>query len=303
MRAVAFHRPGPPDVLEILDLPDPEPGPGQVRVRVRAAGVQPVDTAIRRGVRLGFEVASPQVLGNDFAGTVDALGAGVNGVAVGDAVLGWSLMACYAEFVVVGVDQIVPRPAGMPWEHAGVLASSGQTAHTALRALRVGEGDTVLVHAAAGGVGTFAVQMARAWGAAVLGTCGEANADHVRALGAVPVRHGEGLADRVRAAAPAGVDAALDMVGGETLRASVELVEDRERVGTIVDYPGAAELGVVGIRSLRSVERLREVVELYERGALRVHVSRAFPLEEAAEAHRVSELRRTRGKLALVMGE
>ncbi|MEV2275912.1 NADP-dependent oxidoreductase [Nocardiopsis sp. NPDC049922] len=303
MRAVAFHRPGPPDVLEVLDLPDPDPGPGQVRVRVRAAGVQPVDTAIRRGVRLGFEVASPQVLGNDFAGTVDVLGEGVNAVAVGDAVLGWSLMACYAEFVVVGVDQIVPRPEGMPWEHAGVFASSGQTAHTALRTLRVGEGDTVLVHAAAGGVGTFAVQMARAWGATVLGTCGAANADHVRALGAVPVRHGEGLADRVRAVAPAGVDAALDMVGGQTLRTSAELVKDRERVGTIVDYPGAAELGVVGIRSRRSVGRLREIVELYERGALRVHVSRAFPLEEAAEAHRVSELRRTRGKLALIVAE
>ncbi len=301
MRAVAFRAPGPPDVLEVLDLPDPVPGPGQVRVRVRAAGVQPVDTAIRRGAPLGFPVRLPQVLGNDFAGTVDAVGEGVSGVAAGDDVIGWALMACYAEYVVAGADQCVPRPAGMPWEQAGVLASSAQTASSALEALGVGEGDTVLVHAAAGGVGTFAVQIALALGATVVGTSGEANADHVRSLGAVHVRHGEGLADRVRAAAPGGVDAALDMVGGPTLRLSADLVKDPARVGTLVDYPTAGELGAVGIRSRRSAERLRGITALYGDGSLRVHVSRTLPLAEAAEAHRLSETRRTRGKIALLV--
>ncbi len=301
MRAVAFPRTGPPEVLESVDLPDPEPGPGQVRVRVRAAGVQPVDTALRRGAPIGPPAPLPRVPGNDFAGTVDRLGAGVASPAVGDAVLGWAWTSCYAEYGVVGADHCAARPAGMPWEEAGVLASSAQTAHTALEDLRVGPGETLLVHAAAGGVGTFAVQLARVLGARVLGTCGPGNEEHVASLGAVPVRHGEGLAGRVRALAPEGVDAALDMVGGDTLRLSVALVGDPARVGTLVDHAAAERAGALGLRSRPGADRLGAIVDLYAAGELRVHVSHALPLHEAARAHRLSETRRTRGKIALLV--
>lgn len=301
MRAVVFPRTGPPEVLETVDLPDPEPGPGQVRVRVRAAGVQPVDTALRRGVPIGPPVAPPRIPGNDFAGTVDRLGEGVDAFAVGDPVLGWRWTSCYAEYVVVAADQCVPRPEGMPWAEAGVLPSSAQTAHTALADLGVGAGDTLLVHAAAGGVGTFAVQLARALGARVIGTCGPANEEHVSSLGATPVRHGEGLADRVRALAPDGVDAALDMVGGDILHLSVALVGDPSRVGTLVDHAGALQTGALGLRSRPGADRLAEIADLYAEGGLRVHVSHALPLHEAERAHRISETRRTRGKIALLV--
>ncbi|MFC3997696.1 NADP-dependent oxidoreductase [Nocardiopsis sediminis] len=301
MRAVAFRSPGPPEVLEVIEADDPVPGPGQVRVRIRAAGVQPVDTAVRRGVPLGFPVTPPQILGNDFAGTVDRVGAGTAAPAVGDDVLGWALLACYAEYVVVDAGQVVAKPPSMPWTEAGALPASAQTAHTALSELGVGRGDAVLVHAAAGGVGAFAVQIARAWGATVIGTAGPHNHDFLRFLGAVPVAHGDGLVERVRAVAPGGVDAVLDMVGGAALRDSLDLCADRARVGTIVDYAAAAELGVRGIRSRRSAERLREIIALYEQRAVRVHVSGAYPLEKAADAHRASETRRTRGKLVLLV--
>lgn len=301
MRAVVFPRTGPPEVLETVDLPDPEPGPGQVRVRVRAAGVQPVDTALRRGVPIGPPLPEPRIPGNDFAGTVDRVGEGVGDFAVGDPVLGWAWTSCYAEYAVVGADRCVPKPEGMPWEEAGVLPSSAQTAHTALEDLGVGEGDTLLVHAAAGGVGTFAVQLARVLGARVIGTCGPANDGYLASLGAVPVRHGPGLADRVRALAPEGVDAALDMVGGDTLRLSVDLVGDPGRVGTLVDHAQALRLGAPGLRSRPRADRLAGIVDLYTKGELRVHVSHALPLHEAARAHRLCETRRTRGKIALLV--
>jgi NADPH:quinone reductase-like Zn-dependent oxidoreductase len=187
----------------------------------------------------------------------------------------------------------------MPWEEAGVLTASGQTAHTALGTLGVGHGDTVLIHAAAGGVGSFAVQIARAWGARVIGTASERNHDYLRSLGAVPVVYGPGLVDRVKAAAPEGVSAALDAAGEEALRASVELVGDRSRIGTIVAFDRVEELGVRAIRSQRSKDRLAELVQLYEQGELKIHVSRTFSLSEAAEAHRIVESGHVRGKVVL----
>ncbi|MBC2876994.1 MULTISPECIES: NADP-dependent oxidoreductase [Streptomyces] len=303
MKAAAINAFGGPEVVEPLDLPTPEPGPGQVRVRVRAAGVQPVDGAVRRGLlHAGAAPAFPLTIGNDFAGVVDRTGDGADAFPAGAEVLGWALMACHAEYVVVPADQLVAKPAGMPWEVAGAFSASAQTAHTALELLGVGAGDTLLVHAAAGGVGTVAVQLARAYGATVIGTASPRNHDYLRSLGAVPVAYGDGLVERVRALAPQGVTVALDAAGGAALDASVELVADRERIGTIVDHGRAPALGVRALTTQRSAARLSTLTGLWAEGRLRVEVSRTFPLERAADAHRAIETGHGRGKIALVMG-
>ncbi len=231
MKAVAFHSPGTPDVLQIMEFDPPVPKLNQVRVKVKAAGVQPVDCAIRgQGFSPpGVEIRYPQILGNEFAGIIDVVGAGVEDFSVGDEVIGWSLLSSYAEYVVVPTSQIVKKPKSMSWEEAGVFTASGQTAHTALQELGIGKGDTLLVHAAAGGVGTFAVQLARAWGATVIGTASPNNHDYLRTLGAIPVTYGEGLVERVRKLAPNGIDAALDAAGEEALRASIELIQDKKK--------------------------------------------------------------------------
>ncbi|MEU3561622.1 NADP-dependent oxidoreductase [Kitasatospora sp. NPDC006786] len=302
MKAVTVTGNGGPEVLRVAEVPDPRPGPGEVRVRVYAAGVQPVDLAIREGFRPpGLAVEPPFVLGNEFAGVVDALGPDAGHWRVGDEVLGFRVLGGQADLVTVDADRLVAKPAGMPWEQAGSLSASGQTAHVALTGLGVGPGDTLLVHGAAGGVGTVAVQLARAWGAAVIGTASERNHDYLRELGAVPVTYGEGLVERVRAVAPQGVTAAFDAAGRGALEASVELVADRTRIGTVVDYPGAERLGVRGLRGERTAGRLAELVELWEAGGLRLEISESFPIERVAQAHKLVGAGHVRGKVVLTM--
>ncbi|MEJ8545064.1 NADP-dependent oxidoreductase [Brevibacillus borstelensis] len=300
MKAAAFSTFGPPEVLQVVEFADPQVGADQVRVRVKAAGVQPFDWAVRSGWSPPYyPVKFPQILGNEFAGVIDQVGENVTGYSVGDEVLGWSLLSCYAELVVVSADQIVAKPKEMPWETAGVMSASGQTAHTALEELGVGEGDTVLIHAAAGGVGTFSVQLARAWGATVIGTASQINHEYLRSLGAIPVAYGDGLLERVKALAPGGVDAALDAVGGEALPVSVKLVENKARIGTLVDFDRAEELGVRSIRSQRSRARLQELVGLYTQGLLSIHIWKSFSLDHAADAHREAETGHVRGKVVI----
>ncbi len=288
MRAAALSSFGPPEVLQLAEVADPQAGPGEVRVRVRAAGVLPFDVRVRNGWSPpGQTLAFPVVPGNEFAGTVDQLGDGVTGFALGDDVLGFTVLNSYAEYLVVGADQIVPKPEAMPWEVAAGFSGNGQGAHMALEALGVAPGDTVLINAAAGGLGTFAVQLAKAWGATlVIGTASEANHDYLRSLGAVPVSYGEGLVDRIRAIAPDGVDAALDAAGPDALRASVEVTKDRDRVVTMVSFDAAKELGLRDWGGARSAARLAELVDLYEQGKLRIHIRRTYPLDRAADAHR-----------------
>jgi NADPH:quinone reductase-like Zn-dependent oxidoreductase len=302
MRAVVFDEHGPPEVLRVAQLPVPEPGPGQIRVRVRATGVQPFDTGLRRGGS-GFPVTFPQQIGNEYAGVVDATGPDVTGLAVGDEVLGWVFLAGLADYVVVDASAAVAKPPTMPWEVAGSLSASGQSAYTALHELGVGAGQVVLVHAAAGGVGTVAVQLARAWGARVIGTAGEANHDYLRDLGAEPVTYGDGLVDRVRALTPNGVDAVVDGAGGQALRDSIRLVAEPDRVVTLVDHALAEGLGARGVRAQRSAQRLAELVSLWEKGSLRLHVRATYPLEEAAAAHREVERGHGRGKVVVVLDD
>ena len=245
-------------------------------------------------------VKFPARLGNEGAGVIDAVGPGVSGFAPGDEVLGPAAGA-YADTVLFEADQIVRKPGMMPWAEAGVLSASGQTASTALDDLEVEAGETLLIHAAAGGVGQIAVQLAIARGALVIGTASEANHDFLRSLGALPVAYGPGLAERVRALAPGGVDAALDGAGGDALETSLELVPKKERIGTIADQAGAARLGIRAIGTRRSAERLSELVRLYSLGKLRVLIWKEFPLADAAAAHRESEGRHLRGKVVLTV--
>jgi NADPH:quinone reductase-like Zn-dependent oxidoreductase len=299
MKAAAFTSPGGPEVLRLMDVPAPQAGPGQVRVRVKAAGVQPYDAAVRAGWEPpGLALGWPRIPGNEFAGVVDQ---GGGGVSVGDEVLGFTAVNAYAEYVVVPAENVTAKPADMSWKVAGGFTAGAQTAHIALRELGVGMGDTVLVHAAAGAVGTIAVQLAVLWGAAVIGTASVSNQDYVRALGATPVVYGDGLVNRVRAVAPGGVHAALDGAGGEALEVSLELVEDRGRILTLVEHGRAAELGIRVTPAKRSAARLAELAALYAKGDLRFHVRQTYLLEQAADAHREIETGHGRGKIVLAI--
>lgn len=299
--AVIFNEYGGPEVLHLVQVPEPAPGPGQVRVRMRAAGVQPADTRLRSGAwRQWMPVNFPARPGNEGAGVVDAVGPGVTAFAVGDEVLG-PASGAYAQSVLFDAEQIVAKPAMMSWTEAGALSASGQTADTALEDLGVQSGETVLVHAAAGGVGHLAVQLARLRGALVIGTASPDNHEFLRDLGALPVTYGPGLADRIRQLAPDGVDAALDGAGGEALEVSLEVVGKRDRIGTIADQAGAARLGIRSIGTRRSAARLGGLTRLYGEGQLRVAIWKQFPLAQVVAAHRESEGRHMRGKIVLTM--
>jgi NADPH:quinone reductase-like Zn-dependent oxidoreductase len=299
MKAAAFAEPGGPEVLGLMELPTPEAGPGQLRIRVKAAGVQPFDCAIRAGwTPPGVPPELPRIPGNEFAGVVDQAG---SGFPVGAEVLGFGRLNAYAEFLVVPADQVVTKPAGMPWEVAGGFTAGAQTAHIALGELGLGKGETLLVHAAAGAVGTVAVQLAVDAEVTVIGTARAENHEYLRSLGAVPVEYGEGLADRVRALAPEGVDAALDGAGGDALQVSLELVADRSRILTLVEHEQAEGLGIRVTPATRSAARLAELVDRYEQGRLQIRVRRTYPLAQAADAHREVEARHGQGKVVLTV--
>lgn len=300
-RAVIFSEYGGPEVLRILEGEPPVPGPGQVRVRARAAGVQPADCLFRSGAAHAWMPARfPQRLGNEFAGVIDAVGEGVAGFVVGDEVLGWAMLSSHADHVLAGPDEIVAKPPEMPWPAAGALSASGQTAATALKLLAVSTGDTVLVHAAAGGVGSFAVQLALAGGARVIGTASESNHGYLRDLGATPVVYGEGLAARIRELADGPVTVSLDASGTvAALEASLEVVADRDRIGTVAYQPAAERLGIQRLSTQRSAAQLRELTELFSAGRLRVSIQHCFQLEQAADAHRAVETGHVRGKVVL----
>ncbi|MFD1932918.1 NADP-dependent oxidoreductase [Nonomuraea mangrovi] len=298
MKAAAFATPGGPDVLQVMEIETPQAGPGQVRVRVKAAGVQPYDAAVRAGwTPPGVTGGLPRIPGNEFAGVVDQVGAGVTGFAEGDEVLGFSQLNAYAEYIVVGADQVAPKPPEVPWAVAGGLTAGVQTAELALTTIGLREGETLLVHGASGSVGTAAVQIARRLGATVIGTARKENHDYLRSLGAIPVAYGDGLAERVRALGQ--VDAALDGAGGQALEVSLELVKDPAKIVTLVEHGRAAELGVRLVQAGRTAERLGRYADLIAKGGFTWLVRRTFPLDRAADAHREIETGHGRGKLVI----
>ena len=299
VKAARFSQFGGPEVLEIADLPDPHPGPGQVRIAVRAAGVNPSDWKKRRGL---MDEGLPQTMGYEAAGVVDELGGGVADVAIGERVFGFCADgAAQAELAVLS--DYAPIPPSLDFAGAAALPAAIETATRALDQLGAGSGRTLLVNGASGSVGSAAVQLAVVRGARVIGTASPASHAYLRSLGAEPVAYGEGLVGRVRALAPDGVSAALDVAGSGVLPELIELAGGPEHVVTIADFGGAQEHGVrfSSGDAGRAVRALAEIGELTESGRFSLPVARTFPLEQVAEAHRVSEDGHVRGKLVLVV--
>ena len=301
--AVQFSEYGTTDVLHVVDVAAPTAGPGQVRLAVRAAGVNPVDWKIMQGfMREQVPLTFPAGLGTDVAGVVDQVGDGVTAFGIGDEVLGLSLTPAYAQSALADPASLVAKPAKVPWEVAGSLAGAGGTAWNVLEELGVTKGETLLIHAAGGGVGTFAVQLAVARGVRVIGTASEEHHELLRSFGAIPVTYGAGLADRVRAITPGGVDAVLDASGRGEIPLSIELAGGPERVLTLAAFD-AANTGIrihVDGPGANLVPALDAILGLIEEGRLQVPISRTYPLAEAPLALDTSQSGHVSGKLVLV---
>jgi NADPH:quinone reductase len=312
-RAVVAAGYGGPENLSLVDVEVPEPGPGEVTVEVRASGVNPFDVKVYGG-GFGTDPARlPLRIGSEAAGVVTAVGPDAVGpagpVAVGDEVVVYPVAGAYADRLTVRASSVLPKPAPLGFEQASGLLLTGVTAVHALTATGAGEGDTLLLHAAAGGVGLAVLQLAAARGIRVIGTSAPGKHDLVREFGGEPVSYGEGLADRVRALAPDGVDAAIDAVGtDEAVDVSVELVAARGRIATIAAFGRGAELGLKVLgggpgadpgTAVRDAARI-DLVRLAEAGRLTVLVGQTFPLAQAADAHRAVLDGRVTGKVVLV---
>jgi NADPH:quinone reductase-like Zn-dependent oxidoreductase len=304
-KAVQFDSYGGIDVLEVRDVPKPAPGAGEVLVEVKAAGINPGEAMIRQGfLHDRWPATFPSGQGSDLAGVVAETGAGVDNVTAGDKVIGFTdRRASQAEFVVVPADQLTQKPANISWDAAGALFVAGTTAYAAVRAVALKQGETVAVAGAAGGVGAIAVQLAKRAGATVLGIAGPSNDEWLTAHGVIPVNYGDGLADRLRQAAPGGqIDAFLDFFGGGYVQLAVtEFGIDPQRVDTIIDFAAIERLGVKGEGNADASDArvLAELADLVAAGEVEVQVAAVYPLDQVKEAYRTLEQRHTRGKIVL----
>jgi NADPH:quinone reductase len=303
--ATAF---GGPEVLSVVDQEVGDPGPGEVRLEVHAAGVNPADIKSYGGAWGTDPAQLPKRLGFEASGVVTAVGADAS-ASVGDEVIAFRVTGAYASEIVVSADALVSKPQELGWAEAGALLLTGGTAVHALTATAVAEGETVLIHGASGGVGLMAVQLAVLRGARVIATASPARHDLLRELGADPVAYGDGLLDRVRAAAPDGVDVALDLIGSEeALDTSLALVDDHGRIATIVITPRARAAGIKllgGGPGADPGDELRmaarpELARLAGEGRLRVVVAQTFPLDQVADAHRLVGSGHVTGKVVLL---
>jgi len=302
-RAVRFDEYGGVDVLKVVDVDRPVPGPGQVLVRVKAAGINPGESKIRDGLlHERYPATFPSGQGSDLAGVVEEVGDGVDGVAVGDEVIGYTdNRASQAELVLVDAENVTRRPPNVSWEVAGSLFVAGATAYAAVRAVALKPGDTVVVAGAAGGVGSVAVQLAVRAGATVIGLASEPNHEWLRGHGVIPVTYGDGVADRIRAAAPDGVDALIDTVGGGYVELALELGVAPERIDTIADFEAVAKHGVKaeGNAAGASAQTLAELAGLIADGKLEVPIAASYPLDQVRDAYQELERGHTRGKIVL----
>jgi len=304
MRAVRYDGFGGTAVLHVDEVAVPEPEPGEVLVKVAAAGINPGETAIREGMLAQrWPSTFPSGQGSDLAGTVVELGEGVDQVELGDEVIGWTdERASQADFAIVPVGHLTPRPSELAWEVAGSLYVVGATAWAAVQAVNLKAGDTVVVSAAAGGVGTLAVQLARRTGATVVGLASEANHEWLSAHGVVPVTHGDGVAERIRAAAPDGVDAFLDLFGQGYVELALELGVAPDRIDTIADFAAVEKHGIKGDGSMQGSrpEVLAELAGLLAKGELELPIAATYPLDRVRDAYDDLDRRHTRGKIVLV---
>lgn len=300
-KAVSYSEYGGPEVLEVIDVPEPHAGDGEVRVAVRAAGLNPFDFKVRQGGYIpSHQLPSRQ--GAEFAGVIDEVGAGVSDWSVGDEVLGWIGRGAQAEYVVVPASQVAAKPAGLDWAVAAGIGLVANTARRSVDSLELGPDDTVLVTAAAGGVGIITVQFAKVTGATVVGTASEANHDFLRGLGVIPVTYGDGELERLRAAVPGHYTAALDTIGGEAIRTALALGIPPERVNTIADRGAVEELGVsaVGGGKKTSAE-LAEFARQAADGELVVPIRSTYHLPDVVAAFHDHETGHGLGKVVLLI--
>ena len=302
-RVAQFCEYGDPDVVGVVETPAPTPGPGQLRLAVRAASVNPIDWKTVAGLmRDQIPLRLPAGVGTDVAGVIDEVGSDVSGFSVGDEVLGSSATPSFADYALAEPASLVRKPADVSWEVAGSLAAAGATAYAALNKLGIQTGETLLIHAATGGVGTFAVQLAVARGLRVIGTASKSNHEYLRSVGAVPVSYGAGLLERVRSLAPQGVDAVLDASGRGEIPLSIELTGNPERVLTLVALD-AADTGIqvlIGGAGSDLGDGLRELVTLLEQGRLTVPIWHTYRLVEIATALKESSAGHVAGKIVVL---
>jgi NADPH:quinone reductase-like Zn-dependent oxidoreductase len=303
MKAMIYEQYGDPDVLQLAERPAPEPAPGEVLVRVRAAAVNPVDWKVLAGyldeLMPAFFPATP---GWDVAGVVESVGFDTPEFAPGDEVIAYCRKdhvhdGSFAEYLSVPVRALARKPRNASWEQAAGLPLAGLTALQLLKRLDLSAGDAVLIHAASGGVGAFAAQLAVARGARVVGTASPVNHEFLRSLGVEPVSYGEGVQDRLREVAPEGFSLVADFVGGvlDTTRA---VLRPDGRHGSIIDDT-VESAGGLYLWTRVSGEELTDLVDLVDSGHLTVPVAQIYPLEEAAEALRANQSGHTRGKIAI----
>jgi NADPH:quinone reductase-like Zn-dependent oxidoreductase len=307
-RAVIYETFGGPEVLELRDVPEPHPGPGEVRVRVTAAGLNPMDWGIASMPEAAsmFGVTVPSGFGYDFAGVIDEAGDGADGFAVGDRVYGGAMAKAAADFVVLKTpapapDALLHTPGGISDEVAATLPVAGLTAAAALAAIGLRPGDIVLVGGAAGGVGVFAVQLAKLAGATVIGTASQRTFEFLRRLGAEPVAYGPGLADRVRTLAPDGVTAATDLFGTETAETALLLGVPPERVSTIAAGPNPPG----GVRATWGSQAgpgdLERITDAILAGKITVPIAATFPIEKIADGVALQAERHVHGKIVITL--
>jgi NADPH:quinone reductase-like Zn-dependent oxidoreductase len=302
MRAVRFHQYGGIDVLQVEDVEVRPPNANEVVVQVQA-GINPGEANIRRGaLHDRFPATFPSGQGSDLAGKVTTLGSEVTSWSAGDDVLGWSWeRSSQAEYVVVPADQLVVKPATLSWDTAGALYVAGCTAYAAVRAVDATAGDTVVVSAAAGGVGSIAIQLLLLRGARVIAVASDRHAEWLEAKGATVVNYGDGLRDRIIAAAPNRVTAFIDLYGPDYVRLAVELGVAKDRINTVIAFDLAQQLGVKaeGSAAGTSAEVLADLAHLAASGEIEVPIAATYPLEQVQQAFRELEQGHTLGKIVL----
>jgi NADPH:quinone reductase-like Zn-dependent oxidoreductase len=307
MNAVRIHEVGGPEVLRYEEVPRPTLGEGEVLIRVVAAAVNPLDWKVRAGyIALWPPYTFPMILGFDVAGVVETVGAGISQFAAGDEVYGFAAFGCHAEYVAAPADDVAHKPQALDYLQAAAMPCAALTAWQALfDAAHLEAGQTVLIHGAAGGVGTFAVQLAKWRGAQVIGTASGHNLAFLRQLGADEVI--DYTTTRFEAVAR-GIDVVLDTVGGETQQRSWSILKPGGILISIVERPSPELSAAHGVRS--DVNQLQgpmgaplaELARLVDAGRLKPIISTVLPLHEARQAHVLSESRHTRGKIVLKVG-
>jgi len=304
MRAARLHEYGNLAGITVEEVEDPLPGEGEISLRVQAAAVNPIDWKIAEGFLSGGQpLSGPRGIGVDVAGIVERVGPGVTGVAPGEALLGAPISPAFAELALSRPELLVRKPPGVTWEVAGSLAVVAGTAYATLARLDPKAGETLLILGASGGVGSVAIQLAVARGVRVIGTAGQSKLEQLRALGAVPVAYGDGLAERLAEVAPDGVDAALDASGHGELEAAIALAGGTQRVLTIASSAEAQALGVefhAGGGGELLIAALEEVLPLIEAGSFFFPIAGIYDLEQVGAALRESEHGHPAGKLVIV---